>query len=208
LLLYRAEHALTASSSPPEEAKDWVREALRLGNGLPRADQLYARGLIADRSPEAADLFRDAVTVDPAHHRARASLVMLLLFLGRLEEAEAQARERRLALPDHAVPPFADAWCALLRGDPPPDRGALARVVPAEGQAALDRFLQLAGEVVDAISLLGVRFQSGGGVAAWLQRRPKTLEHLAELERLRSPAMEPFDFGAPLAARLTATSTI
>ena len=209
LLLYRTEHELTAARITSGEAKTRLAEVLQAGNGLPEAEVSYARGLAADRSPEAADHFRNAVVLDSAHFRARASLVMLLLFLGHLEEAESNATMLRTVLPDHPVPAFADAWCALLRCNRPrpegnrrPDLHALRRVVSNEQWTHLEQFFQLADEMVDAFALLGARFQNGGGVFAWWLRRPTLLKHLMELEQLRGLALESFDLGAPIAARL------
>src|SRR5262249_30756889 len=62
-----------------------IRRALELG--LEDADRAYAEGLLAKTSPQAVDHFQEALGHDPFHHRAHTQLGLMLLFLGRRDEA-------------------------------------------------------------------------------------------------------------------------
>src|SRR5262245_66065775 len=65
-----------------------TRQALK--EGLQPADHAYARSLVAENTPEAIECLEAALAHDPYHHRANGMLGLLLLFLGRLDEARIQ----------------------------------------------------------------------------------------------------------------------
>src|SRR5207302_2109338 len=64
---------------------DTIRQAL--AKGLSKAEDAYAHALIATTTPKAIASLRDSLALDPYQPRARAMLAVLLLLLGRREEA-------------------------------------------------------------------------------------------------------------------------
>ncbi len=54
---------------------------------LPKDEQAYAAGMLAEQSPSAVEQFREAVRLNPMHHRARRMLVTMLVSLARFDEA-------------------------------------------------------------------------------------------------------------------------
>lgn len=207
LRLYHAEHELTAPEADEGAARQALVEVAE-DTALPEPERLYARGLIAPSSPQAATSFRQALMHAPTHHRARASLVMLLLFLGQVEEARGHADVLRRALPDHPVPTFAAVWSELLTRDRPreqahlpPDVARFGAELSPEQAAELKPFLELSDELIDHLSLLGARFQPGAGMNKWVAVRGSLFKNQAELERIHRRALAPFDFGSVPAAR-------
>ena len=115
-----------------EEELALTRRALALG--LPKADAAFARGMIAETSPEAVSQFEEALKRDPFHHRATAGLVGMLFSLGRLSDARQRAGAGRLLFPEDPNFPLMLACVAALEGDrPTADRWI------DEGCAQLDR---------------------------------------------------------------------
>jgi tetratricopeptide (TPR) repeat protein len=57
---------------------------------LPKDEQAYVAGMLAESSPDAVDQFRAAVSLNPMHHRARRMLVTMLVSLARFDEALAE----------------------------------------------------------------------------------------------------------------------
>jgi tetratricopeptide (TPR) repeat protein len=103
VLLLQGDLMLTPDT---EAALALIREAL--AKGLPEADAAYARALLAEKSPEAIEYFRKAIELDHYHYQARHLLGMLLLFLGRVDEAE------RVAIESAALSPEDPAFQTLL----------------------------------------------------------------------------------------------
>ncbi len=54
---------------------------------LPKDELAYATGMLAEQSPTAVKQFREAVRLNPMHHRARRMLVTMLVSLARFDEA-------------------------------------------------------------------------------------------------------------------------
>jgi tetratricopeptide (TPR) repeat protein len=128
VLLWRADIAL-GQSLDDAKALGLVRRALR--KGLPPAEGAYARGLLAETSPEAARHFREAVDRDPFRPRANGMLVLLLLTLGELPEARERAAVSGRLFPDDPTFPVLRAQISALEGDLAAARAALDR---ARGQ--------------------------------------------------------------------------
>jgi tetratricopeptide (TPR) repeat protein len=85
VLLWQGDLAISLSSAHEAEGLRKVRQAL--GLGLPPAEDAYARGLLADSSPEAVGHFQHALQADPFHPRANGACAMGLFTLGRTAEA-------------------------------------------------------------------------------------------------------------------------
>jgi tetratricopeptide (TPR) repeat protein len=85
VLLWQGDVAISRSFTHAEEGLKLVRRAV--ARGLPAAEKEYARGLLADTTPEAVRHFERALAHDPFHPRANGALVLTLATLGRLPEA-------------------------------------------------------------------------------------------------------------------------
>ena len=112
-LLLRAEHRFAAG---PAEGSARVAEAEALG--LPDADRAYARGLRAERTPDAMAAFEEAVRLDPTHQYAREYLGILFCLHGRGDDLTRLVRESLLLYPDRFGFRVLEAAAALRRGDP------------------------------------------------------------------------------------------
>jgi tetratricopeptide (TPR) repeat protein/predicted Ser/Thr protein kinase len=106
VLLWQAQFAVELQSLD-EDAESLLRQAI--GYELPRADRAYAESLLADTSPEAVERLRRSLEFDPFHHRSHKALVMILISLGRLDEAQRHCSSGRILFPD-------DPNFALLEG--------------------------------------------------------------------------------------------
>ena len=68
VLLHRGDVGLCELAPDRQEAaRDLIRQALGVPNGLPKADADYARGLLTDSTTEAVQHFEDAVREDQFH---------------------------------------------------------------------------------------------------------------------------------------------
>ena len=117
LLLYRATLLLT-DQAQFEKGRALLREALREPKGLKAADQLFARGLLAESADEAAALLRRALQEDPFHHPARLALVTELLVTGRFVEVRREAALMRTFYHTDPFPEFVLALAAVMEGKP------------------------------------------------------------------------------------------
>ena len=88
-----------------------------LDMGLSEADAAFARGMIAETTPDAVDQFKEAIEHDPFHHRATSALVGVLLSLGRLSEVRQYATLGHLLFPDDPNFPLMLGCAAALEGD-------------------------------------------------------------------------------------------
>ena len=88
-----------------------------LDMGLPEADAAFARGMIAETTPDAVDQFKEAIEHDAFHHRATSALVGVLLSLGRLSEVRQYATLGHLLFPDDPNFPLMLGCAAALEGD-------------------------------------------------------------------------------------------
>jgi tetratricopeptide (TPR) repeat protein len=100
---------------------------------LLEADRAYALGMLADTSEEALKHFRAALNKDPHHQDARRMLGILLLLLGRLDEAWEVATEGAGRYPADPTFKFFRAMIRSLRGDDKGARAELDRMAPTVG---------------------------------------------------------------------------
>lgn len=103
------------SEDKDEKAVGLIEQALQLG--LPDAEAAYARGLIARKSREAVEHYREALRRSPFHYRARANLCFTLLLLGERQEARDLASAGRQLFPEDFEFPLLLAFVAALEGD-------------------------------------------------------------------------------------------
>jgi predicted Ser/Thr protein kinase/tetratricopeptide (TPR) repeat protein len=79
------------------KAEQLLRRAL--GKTLPPAEAAYARALLAKTTPEAVELLRQTLALDPYQPRARAAREVLLILLGRLPEARDELNAHQALFP-------------------------------------------------------------------------------------------------------------
>ncbi len=128
VLLWQADLEMNRSSAAMESALQQVRQAL--DRGLPPAEAAYARGLLANNSPEAIEHFREAIRVDPFNPRANGMLALLLICLGRREEARDQLRLAETLFPEDPTFHVVHGLERALADDMP---AALAQLEQASG---------------------------------------------------------------------------
>jgi hypothetical protein len=92
-----------------------IRDALTVG--LNPADTLFARGLLADSTPEALDLFHQALRYDPYLHGAQRESLSLEFLLGHHEELANHLTIFRILYPDDPSAGFIAAAEAAMAGD-------------------------------------------------------------------------------------------
>jgi tetratricopeptide (TPR) repeat protein len=147
VLLWRADLAL-GQSADDDAALDLARQALQ--RGLPPPEEEYARGLLAETSPDAVAHFRRALQADPFHQRANGMLGMTLLTLGRVAEARERLRFARLIFPEDPTFAVQLALAHAWEGDVPAARAELDRVRGPLG----DRQLLAAQRMVNMLQQL------------------------------------------------------
>jgi serine/threonine protein kinase len=94
--------------------------------GLNNADQCFARGLLADSTPAALDLFHQALQYDPYHHEAHVHSVSLEWLLGRHQELATHLAIFKILYPEDPSPVFIAAAEAAMAGDLPAAQAGLA----------------------------------------------------------------------------------
>jgi serine/threonine protein kinase len=92
-----------------------VREAMTVG--LTNADLYFAKGLLAESTPEALELFHQALQFDPYHHGAHRQSLSLEFLLGRHQDLANHLAIFRILYPDDPSPGFIAAAESAMRGD-------------------------------------------------------------------------------------------
>ncbi len=92
-----------------------VRQALELQ--LPDDDRQYALSLAASATPESIDHLQQALTVNPFHHRAHQCLPILLVSLGRFDDARAQIRMAVKLFPSDPIFVATESVILTLQGN-------------------------------------------------------------------------------------------
>jgi serine/threonine protein kinase len=92
-----------------------VREAMQAG--LAPADRALAQGLIADSTPRALELFRQALQLNPYCHSAHRHSLGLEFLLGQHREFREHVRLFRVLYPDDATPRFLEAAVLSINGN-------------------------------------------------------------------------------------------
>src|SRR5205085_3110184 len=90
--------AYTTMGAEVAGAMDMIRKAL--DRGLPPAEEAFARALLADSTPDAVRFCRQALRADPAHHPSHTMLGLLLVLLGRMDEARLAHAAASVLFPD------------------------------------------------------------------------------------------------------------
>jgi serine/threonine protein kinase len=90
--------AYTTMGNEVKDATDMIHRALE--KGLPPAEKFFARAMLAETSPEAVALCRQALEADPYHHPSHTMLGLLLVLLGRMKEAEKAHAAASVLFPD------------------------------------------------------------------------------------------------------------
>ncbi len=91
-----------------------VRDAI--GAGLNGADLAFARGLLAESTPESLDSFRQTLQLNPYHYGAHLHSLGLEFMLGRHAELEAHVRLFQVLFPDDPSSFFIEAADFAARG--------------------------------------------------------------------------------------------
>ena len=125
VLLRVGEHELFDRATAPRGV-DHVREALAAG--LTGADEAVAKGLLAETTPAALELFRQALQFDPYHHSAHRHSLGLEFLLGRHQELANHIRVFQVLFPDDPSPRYLQAAELALGGRFPEAETCLARI--------------------------------------------------------------------------------
>jgi tetratricopeptide (TPR) repeat protein len=131
VLLQLGEHELFDTATA-KQGIEHVRQAL--AEGLPTADELYAKGLLAESTTEALDYFDKALQVDPYHHGAHVQSLGFEFLLGRDEEFTTHARIFKVLYPDDPSPDELQAARLALRGHVAEAEAQLSKLRRTEGE--------------------------------------------------------------------------
>jgi tetratricopeptide (TPR) repeat protein/predicted Ser/Thr protein kinase len=143
VLLLRGDRALGVDN---RAALQLISEALT--KGLSKADEQYARALLARTSPEAVNLLRGAVECDPTSPRLRSMLALTLLLLGRFGDSRAQLAGAVALFPEE--PNFL-VYTALLDALEGNRTAAQANLARARGQLGKDE-REVLESILDSIA--------------------------------------------------------
>ena len=111
--LWQADMALIEGDA--DRHRSLVSEALDLP--LPDDDRQYACSLAATATPEAIENLQQALTFNPFHHRAHQSLPILLVSLGRFDDARAQIRMACKLFPEDPIFVATESVILTLEGN-------------------------------------------------------------------------------------------
>ncbi len=155
VLLWQGDLAVSRSHRHAEEALALVRRAV--ASDLPGPEEAYARGLLAQTTPEAVRYFRRALELDPYHPRANSTLALTLISQGRLAEARDRLLFAEPIFPQDPTLKVLHAVVRALEGDRAGAGRALDRadkLLPDPRQRATARtMIDLLAELHDAEGL-------------------------------------------------------
>jgi serine/threonine protein kinase len=137
VLLRLGEHELFDAATA-NQGVEHVRVALAAGLDTP--DSLFAKGLLADSTPEALALFHQAIKIDSFHHGAQRHSLGLEFLLGRHSELQDSIRFFTAIYPDDPSPGFLEASELALHGRL---EEARARMVPLRSLVGGEEWNQL-----------------------------------------------------------------
>ena len=140
VLLRKGEHALY-DAQDSDQGVELVKKALE--SGLDPADEAFARGLLAPTTPEALQLFQQALALNPYHHGAHTHLLGLAFLLGLHQELAAEIHIYKTLYPDDLFPNYIEAFECALDGRLGDAQTALSRV---QQQTSRDTYRQLQSE--------------------------------------------------------------
>jgi tetratricopeptide (TPR) repeat protein len=90
--------AYTTMGVEVDEAMGMVKKAI--AKGLPPADNAFAHALLAETTPEAIDWCKKALKAQAHHHPSHLMLGLLLVLMGRMDEAREAAAASNVLFPD------------------------------------------------------------------------------------------------------------
>ena len=137
VLLHLGEHELFDQVTADQGVRH-VREAL--ASNLDAADTLFARGLLAESTPEALDLFHQAIQINSFHHGAHRHSLGLEFLLGRHAELQDSLRFFGAIYPDDPSAGFLKAAELAMQGRL---EEARARMIPLQHLVGMDEWRQL-----------------------------------------------------------------
>jgi serine/threonine protein kinase len=123
-----------------------IHEAL--ASGLTGTDQSYAKGLLAESTPEALKFFQQALQLDPYNHGAHVQSLGLEFLLGRRQELNDHVRVFKILYPDDPSPDILEVFELALQGQTTKAEARLASLHDPLGP-------QLERELNQAIRSLG-----------------------------------------------------
>ena len=132
VLLRLGEHELFDAATASQGVQH-IREAL--ATDLDAADDLFARGLLAESTPEALELFHRAIKINSFHHGAHRHSLGLEFLLGRHSELQDSLRFFAAIYPDDPSAGFLEAADLAMRGRLDEARARLALLRPLVGVA-------------------------------------------------------------------------
>jgi len=118
VLLLRGDFIMSESGKE-QEGLALVQKALETGNlsKLNHANTPYAEGLLAKNFNISISKFREALDIDPFHHRANIALLTMLLFSGEFDEARQRIDFIQVIFPDDPLSFLVEPWIELLEGN-------------------------------------------------------------------------------------------
>jgi hypothetical protein len=125
VLLMRAD-LMAGETANAQAVRELVGEAL--GLGLSKADEAYAKALLAHSASEAAALLDQSLQADPLHHRASGLAILALAECWRFDDAQFQLLQHRRFFPDDPAGPFFEAWVKTFVEDKAGARAAIEEV--------------------------------------------------------------------------------
>lgn len=114
VLLRLGEHELFDHSTVSQGMRD-IQSALSAG--LDNADQFFARGLLADSTPESLEFFHQALQLDPYHYGVQLHSLGLEFLLGRHNELATHIRVFKILYPNDPTPVFIEAAEQAMQGN-------------------------------------------------------------------------------------------
>jgi tetratricopeptide (TPR) repeat protein len=155
------------------EGLEGVRKARAMG--LPKAEDAFARGMLAETSPAAVEHLGQALEADPTHHPSRVMLGMLLILMGRIRDAEKLADTSRALYPDDPNFELMSALILTLQGQR--DKAEqIARRLDKQFTPRQARALRLTIELFDAAGRLDEPEESRSGrkiESVWRDLQPE-----------------------------------
>ena len=132
VLLRLGEHELFDGDQSAARAAHGVHLVQQaMSAGLNQADRLFAKGLLADSTPEALELFHQVLQYAPYHHAAHQHSLSLEFLLGHHRELADHVAVFRILYPDDPTPVSVLATEAAMAGDL---AGAEKELAMAQGQ--------------------------------------------------------------------------
>lgn len=186
------------------EGRELVRQAL-VAPGLSEVDTAYARGLVAESSPEMLARFEEAATRDPTHYRSQAALATGLLVTGRYADARTRTRYVRGLFPDDLLPDFVEGFADLLDdsvGGGLPQLDRVADRLGGDRREQLRAHARLLSKLLGEIRKTNAEAGMGAGLMFTEKGVTDRAAFAAGLARMYSPDGFPLGVPSPVVSRL------